>query len=98
VERKPYPRAVRLYAVAVDHWVLVDGSFPDLNLAQLPSYKFLNVVHKWALERIDPEKHPEWEAMMDEPLPWQINRGPSQEQLEREGEDFMAFMNQVNGG
>jgi hypothetical protein len=35
--------------------------------------------------------------MLDEPLPWQINRAPSAEQLEREGEAFMAVMGMVGG-
>ena len=95
---KPYARAVRLYAIAVDNWAALDGSFPAVEIATLPSYKFLNVVFRWCLDRIEPDKLEGWIAMLNEPLPWAVDRGPSPEQLEREGADFMAFMNQINGG
>lgn len=35
--------------------------------------------------------------MLEEPLPWQIDKGPTPEQLEREGADFMNFMSKMNG-
>lgn len=47
---------------------------------------------------MNPDKHEEWIASLTEPLPWQINKGPSPEQLEREGADFMNFMSQIKGG
>lgn len=95
---KPYARAVRLYAIAVDNWDVLNGSFPDLNIALLPSHKFLSVVFKWCLDRIEHDKLEGWIVALNEPLPWMMDRGPSPEQLEREGNDFMNFMNQVNGG
>lgn len=60
--------------------------------------KFLNVIYRWALQRIDPEKREQWEFDLDAPLPWEkADRAPTQEQLEREGQDFLNFMQQVNG-
>lgn len=62
----------------------------------LSPQKFLDTVYVWAIKRLDPEKREQWEAEMDAPLPWQINKAPSQEQIEEEGQDFMNFMNQIN--
>jgi hypothetical protein len=50
------------------------------------------------VKRIDPEKREQWEFDLDAPLPWQKDRAPSQEQLDREGADFLNFMNQFNAG
>jgi hypothetical protein len=69
-----------------------------VNLLRLPIQRFLNIVYTWAVKRIDPEKREQWEFDLDAPLPWSANQEPSQEQLDREGMDFLNFMNQVNAG
>lgn len=60
--------------------------------------KFINVIYAWAVPRIDPEKREQWEYDLDAPLPWAVNQEPSAEQAEREGQDFMSFMQQFNAG
>lgn len=52
-------------------------------------------MYVWALERLEPDKREEWIMLLDEPLPWAVEKAPSPEQLEREGADFMNFMHQM---
>lgn len=97
VDGKPYPRAVRLYTILEIHWSSIDGANPTLDLLSLHPQKLLNIVRWWGLERIEPDKREQWEFDLDSPLPWETDREPSPEQLEREGQDFMNFMTSFNG-
>lgn len=51
--------------------------------------RMLNRVFTWCVERLDPEKREEWEAMLMSPLP---GIEPSPREIEAEGENFMALM------
>lgn len=94
---KPYAVAIRLYGVAAEHWPELDAAFAAVDLIQLPAHRFLNCVRAWCLDRIEPEKREEWLAMLEMPLPWRPDAEPSQETLEREGQDFMNFMASMGG-
>jgi hypothetical protein len=54
----------------------------------------MNLVYAWCVQRIEPEKLAEWQAMLAEPLPHQMaaKAEPTPFQAEDEGEAFMATM------
>lgn len=64
----------------------------------VPPRKFLSVVYAWAVERIPGEKREQWEFDLDAPLPGREAKEPSEEDLQREFDDFSNFMNSVKAG
>lgn len=87
--RPPYATCVRLAYIAAERWAELDASYISVNLLRLPTHRFFNAVFAWCVERIDPEKREEWEMQLNEPF---YNDTPTQAQLEREAEGFMALM------
>jgi len=54
----------------------------------------MNLVYGWCVERIDPEKREEWDALLNDPLPNQVvqRAAPTPFQAEDEGASFMATL------
>lgn len=54
----------------------------------------MNLVYAWCVTNIEPEKREQWEMMLTEPLPGQVEvkAAPTPLQAEDEGADFMAAM------
>ena len=54
----------------------------------------MNLVYAWCVQRIEPEKLADWQAMLAEPLPHQVaaKAAPTPFQAEDEASDFMATM------
>lgn len=57
-----------------------------------PPYRFMNLIYGWCVERIDPEKREEWDAMLTDPLPGRETTQPAPFQVEDEGASFMATL------
>jgi hypothetical protein len=53
-------------------------------------------MYAWCLNRVPPEKHEEWLHMLNKPLPGSESE-PSQQEVEAEGELFMAAMGNLKG-
>jgi len=54
----------------------------------------MNLVYGWCVQRVEPEKRADWDALLSEPLPHQVARKaePTPFQAEDEASDFMATM------
>jgi len=54
----------------------------------------MNLVYGWCIARIDPEKREEWDVMLTDPLPNQVQKKaePTPFQAEDEAASFMATM------
>jgi len=97
VDRPPYPTALRLYAIAVERWAEVEAHYFSIDLLGVSPRKFLNLVYAWCVQFMDAEKREEWDVMLEAPLP---GAKPTEAQIEREGESFLAAMQmhqQVSG-
>jgi hypothetical protein len=87
----PYQVALRLYFIASEHWAVIDGENPGIDLIKLPAYRFLNFIYAWSLNRIEPDRREEWIHMLNAPLSGSESE-PSEYEVEAEGDMFMAAM------
>lgn len=67
----------------------------------LPPHRFLNYIYHWCITRIgSKEELDDFNEMLLQPLPGSKPKArviaPTRADLEREGDDFMSFMGQVN--
>lgn len=92
MDRAPYPAALRLYAIAEDRWAEIDATYYQADILRFRPDRFLNCVYTWCLDRIDPEKREEWDAMLESPLDPKAKAKPTDSQVESEGAAFMALM------
>jgi len=97
VVRPPYQVALRLYFIASEHWPLIDAAYPSVDLIRFPAHRFLNFVYAWATERVPPDKLEEWLHMLNQPLPGRERQKPTEDELQAEGESFMAAMATLKG-
>ena len=93
--RPPYPAAVRLYAIAADRWAEIDAAYVTVDLLREPSYRFLNLVYAWCVQRIPPDDLEQWIMNLHAPLPGEEVTRRSDKIDEIEGESFMAAMGQL---
>lgn len=91
----PYQVAQRLYVIAEMYWAEIDAHYLAVDLIRLPPHRFLNAVYTWVLGRIAPDKHEQWLAQLNAPLPGAEVKAPTEAQIEAEGADFMATMQMV---
>ena len=94
---KPYPRTLRLYVLAIEHWPIIDAHYHAVDLLDLPPHRFCNFVYAWLMGRIDPEKLEEVNYMLDLPLPGREKKVTPMQQVD-EGDSFMAAMGALKGG
>jgi hypothetical protein len=81
VVRPPYRATLRLYWIAAEHWVAIDGGSPGVDLIRLPPDRFLNYIQHWVLERTPPEKREEWLMLLNAPLPHETKEKPKPKDL-----------------
>lgn len=89
----PYPRVVRLIAYAVDRWDEIDAAYYNINppLLRQPPWRLTSLIYAWLVQRIAYDKLAEWEAELDDLLPWQTS--DSEAAAELESESFFSMMN-----
>jgi hypothetical protein len=96
VVRPPYPVVARLYALAAEHWILIDASTPATDLLRLPVRRFCNYVYAWLLERTKPEDRERLVYELNRPLPGQ-EKEVTPDMVEHEDAAFDAFMGLASG-
>lgn len=87
--RAPYVTAVRLTAIAADHWVAIDGESAGrgVELITLPFDRFLNAIQWWAMQRVkDLER---FLADLERPAGGGVV--VTDRELEQDAASFMAF-------
>lgn len=87
----PYAAAVRLVAIAEEHWAAIDGASGDLDLLSLPFDRFCNAIQWWAMQRVkDPAN---WLADLERP-PRNLasgRRSVTDDDLDQDARAFLAF-------
>jgi len=98
VVRGPYPRVVRLHAIAAQHWRIIDGTCAaqGVDPLLLRPDRFCSLIWNWAIQRV--EEPEEWAREMDLPLPGTTTsrRRPTPREEDLEADGFMALYAQVN--
>ena len=62
-------------------------------MIRLPPHRFLNLVFAWCVRRFsDEQKFQEWLFHLEQPLPGDEKKKPSQTDLQAESDSFMALM------
>jgi hypothetical protein len=92
VVRPPFRTTLRLYAIAIERFAELEGSYPSISLLNITPRKFCNLVFAWAVERIDPEKREEWIESLNYPLPGETVHRPSRDDLDEDARAFMSAM------
>lgn len=85
----PYETALRLIAIAQDHWATIDGQAAErgVDYFSLSPDQFFNAIWWWAVQRVkDPER---FETQLAAPL--KVGPEVSERELEADGASFMAF-------
>lgn len=95
--RTPYQVVARLFAIADDYWPHLEARYYQINLVELPMYRFLNLVYAWAYERVETEKIEQFEYELMEPLPGR-EREIDERTAEIEGAGFMEAMQTLKRG
>ena len=91
----PYEVAVRLTAIAADHWEAIDGEAALRGIGsylELPPVRFYNAILSWCLKHVKDTDR--FMAKLTAPVPGRV-RQASDEDLQREREDFAAFASAV---
>lgn len=94
VDRKPYPTAVRLYAIAALRWAELDGHYAGHDLIRQPPHRFCNFVFAWAVQHMTPEQRERWEYEMALPLPGEETTAPAPGDIKADSDLFMAALGQ----
>lgn len=78
VHRFPYPAALRLELLGLEHWAELDGQLAEsgVDLSRLSARRFCNLVYARALRAVTPEERDRFEADLRTPikLPWANKR------------------------
>jgi hypothetical protein len=76
--------------IAAERWDEIAAHYYQVNLFQVPAWKFLGMVFVWALERVEHDKIESWLEELKDLLPWQTTQ--SEAAAEIESASFMALM------
>jgi hypothetical protein len=99
VVRPPYPVALRLYLIAAERWPEIDAAYASVDLMRLPTYRFLNCIWTWCVDRVPSDKREDWITQMNEPLPGRkVKRAPTQAELDADADTFMIALAAHGGG
>jgi hypothetical protein len=93
VVRPPYSVVQRLVALAAEHWAAIDGEAAagGADYFALSFDRFLNAVYWWAVQRVkDVER---FIADLERPVAGQVSMSVTEQDLDRDAENFMAFAN-----
>lgn len=93
MDGKPYPVAVRLYAVAIGRWAELDAEYIHIDLMGLPPHRFCNLIYTWCLKHIKEDDREMWLMQLNQPLPGYEDK-VTDSVAEDEGAAFMAMMDQ----
>jgi hypothetical protein len=89
----PYQVAVRLYAIAAGRWAELDAEYASIDMIRLPPHRFLNLVFAWCVRRFHKQEDLEqWMFQLEQPLPGDEKKKPSQTDLQAESDSFMSLM------
>lgn len=94
--RTPYQVVLRIFGIAEARWAEIDAEYATVDLIRFPLHRFLNCVFTWALNRVPPDKVEQFMFELEKPIPGR-ERVVSQDQIEEEGQLFMALMAQQSG-
>lgn len=89
--RSPYYAVIRIFAVAEDHWDIIDGEAAlhgREELTVLPLDRFCNAIVVWALDRVKDKA--DWLDTLNRP-PGGTKATVTDEALEEDQRAFMAF-------
>lgn len=92
--RPPYEVVHRLYALADLRWPEIDAAYPQVNLLELPIYRFLNFVYGWVMDRVPHDQREQFLYELHAPLPGREGE-MSDAGIEVEGQQFMDAMNNL---
>jgi hypothetical protein len=59
---------------------------------KLSAATFCNAVYAWCVRYMSPEDREKWDTLLNEPLPGQAKRPPTEAEIEAEGAAFMALL------
>lgn len=85
-----------LFGVADEYWSVVTARFYQIDLLEMPLFKFLDLIDGWLREILPSEEYEKMMVRMTAPIPGQ-KRAISDASAQAEGEAFMAVMNMTKG-
>jgi hypothetical protein len=94
----PYEVVVRLSQLTIAEWVRFDGQAASQGVdpLKLPFDRLLNYIYTQARRNADSEDREQFDILLASPLPGSAQkRVVTDTELEREGDDFMNFMQAV---
>jgi hypothetical protein len=98
VQRAPYEVVVRLCQLTITQWVRFDGEAArqGVDPIKLPFDRLLNYIYTEATRNADSEDREQFDILLAAPLAGiTATRVVTETELEREGDDFMNFMQAV---